>query len=71
MATLMSVLLFSPLATAATYTVGPGGDYETLEALRTSGVLQNGDTIVMNGDDMSLTNCFTHRGTAATKVGSP
>ncbi len=55
--------LFSPpppILTAAEYTVGPGGSYANLEALRTAtGVLKNGDTIVMNGDDNSLTEAFT------------
>ena len=59
-AALMCVLLLPTIATAATYTVGDGGDYVNLEALRTSGVLQDGDTIVLNGDDNSMTNSFTN-----------
>ncbi len=48
-----------PILTAAEYTVGPGGSYANLEALRTAtGVLQSGDTIILNGDDNSLTRRF-------------
>jgi len=54
------LILFSSVATAATYTVGEGGDYATLELLRTSGDLANGDTIVLNGDDNSLRGSFTN-----------
>ena len=59
-AALMCLLLLPTIATAATYTVGDGGDYANLEALRTSGILQDGDTIDLNGDDNSMTNSFTN-----------
>ena len=59
----IALLLFfvfsTTTVTAATYTVGgEGADYPTLEALRTSSRLQDGDTIVLNGDDNSLTTEF-------------
>ena len=60
---IIALFLFFSIATvtAATYTVGgAGADYATLEALRTSGQLQDGDTIVLNGDDNSLTAPFTN-----------
>ena len=51
---LLSSLLSTSL-TAATYTVGgAGADYATLNALRLSGILTDGDTIVLNGNDFSL-----------------
>jgi len=49
----------STATVAAIHTVGPGETYATLNALRLAGVLQNGDTIVLNGDDSSLTAAFT------------
>jgi len=45
---------------AAEYTVGgAGANYANLEALRTSGVLKDGDTIVLNRNDTSLLGAFT------------
>ena len=56
------LFLFLPTASisAATYYVGENGDYATLELLRTSGVLADGDTIVLNKDDNSLRGSFTN-----------
>ena len=55
------VLLLSPVTVAqTTYTVGPGQRYTTLEALRTSGVLRDGDIIVLNRDDSSLRGGFVN-----------
>ena len=49
------------IVTAATYTVGgTGANFPTLEALRTSGVLQDGDTIVLNRNDNSFTAPFAN-----------
>ena len=60
-AALIAVLLSSPLAMAATYTVGgDGADYANLEALRLSSVLRDGDTIILNGNDNSLTASFAN-----------
>ena len=55
------VLLSAVGATAETYTVG-GTDaaYATLETLRTSDVLADGDTIILNADDSSLEKAFTN-----------
>ena len=56
-----AILYLAPSAMAATYIVGgAGADYVNLEALRTSGVLQDGDTIIINADDNSLTTGFTN-----------
>jgi len=54
--------LFSATVVAQnTYTVGgAGANFPTLEALRTSGVLQDGDTVVLNRNDISLTAPFTN-----------
>ena len=61
LAVLFILISLSATVSAATHTVGgDGADYATLEDLRTApGVLQNGDTIVLNGDDNSLTTSFT------------
>ena len=49
LAVLLVFLSSSASVTAATYTVGgAGANYATLEALRTSGVLRDGDTIILN-----------------------
>lgn len=57
----LAALVCSPsLGWAETHYVGKGGQYKDIETLRSSGVLQDGDTIVLNGDDGSLTAPFTN-----------
>jgi len=60
---------FTSIVTAEERQVGPGKTYETLEALRTSGDLLSGDTIV-HGDDSSLTQPLTTSATNLTFKGS-
>ena len=43
------------VAQGITYNVSEGHEYATLEELRISGRPQHNDTIVLNGDDSSLT----------------
>ncbi|MCL2710214.1 MAG: hypothetical protein FWE95_04980, partial [Planctomycetaceae bacterium] len=57
-----AVLFLAPSLSAATYTVGgAGANYATLEALRASGVLQDGDIVILSNiddNDNSLTRTF-------------
>ena len=59
LAVLLALLLPATVVAQNTWIVGgAGANYATLEALRLSGVLQDGDTIVLNGNDNSLTRAF-------------
>jgi len=60
LAALLLFLSSAPTVMAAIYTVGgAGANYANLEALRVSGVLKDGDTIVLNRNDTSLQGAFT------------
>jgi len=58
----VAIGLLSPVSLIAeTYIVGGvGANFPNLEALRTSGILQDGDTIVLNANDSSLQGAFTN-----------
>ena len=58
----LAILLALPTAATAQVTYNIGGpleDFSTLEVLRNTGALRDNDTIVLNGDDDSLTGSLT------------
>jgi predicted outer membrane repeat protein len=59
LAIFLAISVNTATVAATIHTVGPGEAYATLNALRLAGVLQNGDTVVLTGDDSSLTAAFS------------